>query len=623
MKPKLTQIIRHLISCRQFYILIVALSFIIFNSLSAYPLEHLKRYSYLSFTLFGLLIILSFPIRLIPGVFICGAVLTSVLTYINEQKVALTRMPLTFLDFKISMSNPEGVIEAVEASNWTVYALAVLGLVFLFMSLRALVPYARRLTVGKDISAVRLFRLKFLAFVFLLISIVIFSTQYIKIVKESMSVNVNTTFWYDETFAYLARDLTIWGFIIYSYHLEQIDSGDYYDSSKGDLPPTDGEIREAVEAYLNNNGGTSIEKPNIIVVLAESTFNPSDGFSLSEPLQNQLFLPNKYTQAIGQMYVNAVGGGTWITEFESMTGIDSRLFGYTGFYTHMSLSPNVKESFITYLRNHGYITEAYYAIEGDFYNAANAYKNYGFDVFLDNIGNAGWSSTDEQVIDSIINISKPTDKPFFKYIVTIENHTPHKCKNFGKLEDFVTTFDGLDEFNEANCILNEYIRLTKSTERAYLKLIEYLENQEKLTGRPFVLLIFGDHIPSTFEMGEELQDDSIFKKYRINNIDRKTFFHIASSIPDVLDCCGDISPHVTLMPTLLSAYVASNPDELYLGVNLYNYRNCGSDFLNNKKSSGVYGTISPEEEKKLGKCSVYEKLLTSYRNSGILEQRFK
>jgi len=349
----------------------------------------------------------------------------------------------------------------------------------------------------------------------------------------------------------------------------------------------------------------------------ESTLNPSDIFRLSKPINNKLFEKNKYTQAIGDLYVNAVGGGSWITEFETITGIDSRLFGYSGYYTHSSLSPYVNETFVTYLKKHGYVTEAFYAIRGSFYNAINAYKNYGFDEFFEKVGLNGWDTKDEDFIDTVIELSNTEEKPFFKYIVTIGNHYTTKCENFNSKEQFVTTFKGHNEFNNTNCVLNEYIRRLKSTEQAFLKLINYLEELEESTGRPFVLLIYGDHQPGIF-----ISKSFGFQKFRTTKNERETFYHLVSSIPNVVKCCGETAPHVTLMPTLLSAYVASDIDDIYLNINLFSFKNCGSDFMGNVSGGGsgveMESFFSAKLQPKTEKCSIYEKLLTEYRNSGFL-----
>ncbi len=128
--------------------------------------------------------------------------------------------------------------------------------------------------------------------------------------------------------------------------------------------------------------------PNIVVVFAESTFNPDWAFTLARPVQSALFSRQRDTQALSGLYVNTIGGGSWITEFESIVGVDSRLFGYSGYYTHSTLSPFVRRSIATYLRDKGYETSAYYSWAGEFYNARRAYANYGFDRFFD-VGELG------------------------------------------------------------------------------------------------------------------------------------------------------------------------------------------------------------------------------------------
>ncbi|MEQ9618334.1 MAG: sulfatase-like hydrolase/transferase [Deltaproteobacteria bacterium] len=573
----------------------------------------------MGFLLYGVLFIISLPIRLVPVLLISSAALTLGLTVINDRKILLTQSPITFLDFKITALNPQGLINAVKAPPWTIYllyALAILAVVIvfwvLFHSSRVLSDARRKGTLGR-------LALNFIALILLVVTGIFFLKQFSHTVQEF--VIESDVAWESKDFSDLSKKLSIWGFLYYSYYLEKNESGDYFNSRHSATPPSKKEIEEAVKEFVNLERARPHKKPNIVVVLAESTFNPSDAFRLTKPIKNRLFEPNKYTQAIGPMYVNAVGGGTWITEFESIIGVDSRLFGYSGYYTHASLSPYVSRSFATYLKDHGYSTETYQALEGDFYNAANAYRNYGFDRFYENIGGAGWDTTDEQFIDAVISMSHEEDKPFFKYLVTIQNHSPHRCKNFKDKTQFVTMLKGLDEFNELNCALNEYVLNAKSTSRAFIKLIKYLEEQEKLTGRPFVLLIFGDHQPHTFSKSASVIDyynSEQYQKFRKNFSERETFFHIVSSIPGVLKCCGGTAPHVTMMPTLLSAYVASDLDDMYLDVNLYSLKNCGPDFLNNEVSHGGYLFNAPETPQ-TGKCPVYENLLNAYRNAEIFK----
>ena len=121
-------------------------------------------------------------------------------------------------------------------------------------------------------------------------------------------------------------------------------------------------MRAAVLQYMDFSAGNTDARvqPNIMVVLAESTFDPGATFRLEGHWNDALFRAGEFTAANGLLRVNAMGGGTWITEFETIVGLDSSMFGYSGMYTHASLSPFVDHSIATYLRERGYHTSAFF-----------------------------------------------------------------------------------------------------------------------------------------------------------------------------------------------------------------------------------------------------------------------
>lgn len=53
-----------------------------------------------------------------------------------------------------------------------------------------------------------------------------------------------------------------------------------------------------------------------------------------------------------------------------------------------------------------------------------------------------------------------------------------------------------------------------------------------------------------------------------------TFYHIISSVPGVIPARFSAPVTVSLLPTLLSAYVARGPQDLYLPVKLLALENC-------------------------------------------------
>ena len=294
--------------------------------------------------------------------------------------------------------------------------------------------------------------------------------------------------------------------------------------------------------------------------------------------------------------VNAIGGGTWISEFETIVGLDSRLFGYAGMYTHASLSPYVDRSLATYLREIGYRTVAFFPNRGDFYNARNAYAAYGFEKVYDSemLGLGGWVEDDRAMAASVeATLSPEPDSPFFAYVVFLENHSPHDCGDAdpaGFAAGFADTRDPAP-----NCSLHEYLRRLGSTTSAIESLLEYLARVEARSGRPFVLLAFGDHQPFTFT----------------------TFFHIYSSLPDrKLRCCQSAAP-AALLPTLLSGFVAESPDDVYLGVNLWLYDQCGSDAVRRDFGDSLEALSRPERDGRTQACKeAYGRAVASYRTSG-------
>ena len=491
------------------------------------------------------------------------------LSTINEHEIALTQLPLTSLDIRIALSNPRGFLNAVGAAPWVGYVILVSAITVSTIPLRLLVRTVSRWRYVVTSHTWRSTTVHSLVFVLFFTLVSRTTVTY----TNAIAAQIDTAdLWAPWGVTRLSQKLGRLGFLVLSYELERIDNADYHDLRLGKaLKP--GELWNAIDKYVNLKNNKPHKYPNIVILLAESTFDPHLAFRLSRPARNSLFERGAQTQALRPMFVNAIGGGTWISEFESITGLDSRLIGYMGYYTHSSLAPHVRESFPRYLKRRGYSTAAYYPISGTFYNARKAYGYYGFDRFFDSktLGLSGkWSVSDERVIEAVIETANSADEsPFFKYILTVANHAPHNCDYFSDIARQTVQFESAERIDPRNCVLNEYIHLTHSTSRAFSKLVSHLREIERTTGRPFVALLFGDHQPHTFTRGSFDNNFDNFDLFRTRLTKRHIIFHVVSSIPNVIKLDADVAPHVTLIPTLLSAYVASAPDDLYLGVNWY------------------------------------------------------
>jgi hypothetical protein len=431
----------------------------------------------------------------------------------------------------------------------------------------------------------------------------------------------------------MAAEIGVVPFLAYSRHVEGLNTGDFYRLDPERRPPADAGIQEAVQRYVDfasNPAANPGVAPNIVVLLAESTFDPNAAFRLTGQAASSLFSAGDRTAAVGPLRVNVIGGGTWVTEFESIVGLDSRLFGYAGYYTHSSLSPYVRRTLATDLKARGYHTLAVLPHEGDFYNYRNAYHAYGFDRVVDSQDRGwaeGWRHTDLAIAEDVTKVLGPRPaSPFFAYVGLVENHGPHVC-DLSNVEQIPVRFSDTQDF-EPNCALHEYLRRLKSTEAAVAAIERYLRELEARDRRPYVLLVYGDHQPFTFTGTHMVRYD--YGPFRTQLPNTTTFFHLKASDPRRLRCCLRDIP-ATLLPTLLSAFVADAPQDVYLGVNLWLYERCGYDALRERPLSEITRQARQSSEATPGAndaptaacSSASGQALAAYRQAGLMDQRLR
>lgn len=542
--------------------------------------------------------------------------LHGLLTWISHIKIELTGIPLTMLDLRIAAANPGGLWDAMGLPSWSLYASVVaISLAVSAWFLHGFLSVRRRLITGPLHAG----QSELLGRILAVIVLCAISWAYLQALYSSISQDHTT--WHHAWVAKLEDRVGVLPFLGYSYHIESSTSGDIYKHDDGVRPPGPEEVNAAVSSYMNFPPHDSREGslyPNIVVVLAESTFDPAVVFRLNGEWNNYLFEENSLTAARGPLRVNTKGGGTWVAEFETITGLDSRLFGYSGAYTHASLSPFVDKSLVTYMEQRGYVTSAFLPTTGEFYNSRRAYESYGFDRILDSkdLGNdLEWFYLDTDVIESVLPTLGPDPaSPFFSYIILIENHGPHTCED-SQPESFSARFvDNSD--TAANCALNEYLRRLRSTTSAIQSLQRHLGDIQKKTERPYVLLVFGDHQPMSFTGSGEFVAD--FTPMRTSLDMYTTFFHLMSTTGRKFDCCSDALP-VTALPTLVSGFVANDPSDVYLGENLWLYSHCGTSAILRDFADRMTVLHTRESALQSETCpSAYRRALVSYRRSGII-----
>lgn len=245
--------------------------------------------------------------------------------------------------------------------------------------------------------------------------------------------------------------------------------------------------------------GDPRQRPDIVVVLEESTFDPTMLAVCRLPLcKRKLFQDDKRTRAHGYLQVHTWGGGTWTSEFAFLTSMAHVLFGNAGLYAPFNLAPRVAYSLPKVMKENGYRTLVIYPMSGSFINARNAYSYYGFDEFYDGSENGlGWESTDFdllKVFDRVIAQERKEfpDTPLFIFMLTLHQHGPHMTP-LGQLPSpynkplFPHKLDAWLNLNISN-----YLSRLEQSEQAMSEL-----EQKLFTGsRRTVLMHFGDHQPS-------------------------------------------------------------------------------------------------------------------------------
>jgi phosphoglycerol transferase MdoB-like AlkP superfamily enzyme len=283
-----------------------------------------------------------------------------------------------------------------------------------------------------------------------------------------------------------------------------------------DNPPTCGGHVCAVSPKLTSPQ----EHPDIVSILEESTFDPSM-LKICTPAQfckRKMFEGDGRTRAHGPAVMHVWGGGTWTSEFALLTGLNHLSFGEAGLYAPYNLAPRVVYTLPRVLHAAGYRVIAIYPMTGDFINARNAYKNYGFDKFYDGQDfGLSWESPDSdlvQVFDRIYAEEKKTigKQPLFVMMLTLRQHGPH----MDPLKKQPPPFDkplfpgnwkpkDLDDWLNLN--LGNYLYRLSGSDAA----ITHIEKTLLDSNRPAILFHFGDHQPS-FEGAIRILDKIVPKE---------------------------------------------------------------------------------------------------------------
>ncbi len=189
----------------------------------------------------------------------------------------------------------------------------------------------------------------------------------------------------------------------------------------------------------------------------------------------------------GKLIANVFAGGTINTE---------RCF-LSGSYRMPEYRKNM-ETYVWYLRNHGYTTTGSHPHHEIIYNRVNitrymGFMNYWFlenkyQEMVDDLPNQ-WLSDHilfPEATDELLTLAK--NGPVFSFNVTMQGHSPYPTDTYVYKETF---WEGDEYSEETRIIMNNYLGSVKDTSDLLWETAERIRNEDT----PIVMVFYGDHKP--------------------------------------------------------------------------------------------------------------------------------
>ena len=229
---------------------------------------------------------------------------------------------------------------------------------------------------------------------------------------------------------------------------------------------------------------TPDKKPNIIVILEESTFRPEQVLGFKP---QGAFFQDAYP-----LKVYTAGGSTWVQEIAFLHGVAPPLYG-NGWKSINLFAPGRLDGRIAQqLAHQGYKTKTIYPIAGRFYGGQRFHEQLGIQDFIDckampECNKRRWNKLpDEIFFDEALKQLKLNEQPLFTFIATMRQHSPHdkdmtpdvrRCK---------------PSLSAKQCsIMLDYNERLKLSVTAYENFLAQLKKLPERT----IVVAFGDHIP--------------------------------------------------------------------------------------------------------------------------------
>ncbi|MEQ4912646.1 LTA synthase family protein [Proteus terrae] len=239
-------------------------------------------------------------------------------------------------------------------------------------------------------------------------------------------------------------------------------------------------------------------KPDIIVLLQESTVNPHIyQFNTDVALPDLfMFQKDEGVSAQSPLRVQTFGGGTWLSEFSVLTGLNTDDFGARKNSVFYFVVDNLNESLFRQLKAEGYYTVLLTPFNRSAYHAGYAYEQMGVDEIIQpqELGYPGtleenlWKISTQDMLGYVEEVlKKRTDKPLFIFSLTMYEHGPYDESHRDMYQIASHT-----ESSNAPGKFSHYMEKIITSDPAIKDFSNFVAQREK----PTMFLYFGDHQPN-------------------------------------------------------------------------------------------------------------------------------
>jgi Sulfatase len=242
--------------------------------------------------------------------------------------------------------------------------------------------------------------------------------------------------------------------------------------------------------------------PHIILLHDESSFDITVAPGIKVPPGYRGHFQS-FDGRARKLVVEGVGGPSWFTEYNVLTGLSARSYGRFATSVTRIAAGRVSRGLPHSLSRCGYQTFSLYPFYGAFLGSRAFQMTAGIARYLDmrDLGTRDFE-TDSFYFDSAIKIIERERRngPLFLYVYTVANHFPWDTRLRPEL-----TPDWRDPGNAAD--IDEYIRRQGMTSHDYRRLLDRLAQQ--FPTESFLIVRYGDHLP---QFGPRIIDPSLDKE---------------------------------------------------------------------------------------------------------------